>query len=90
MRGPAHVTVDPRTVIVSRTPADSSARNCFTGALTGLAAEGERVRLTVEVGVPITALITQRSFHEMNLRLGEELAVVFKALAISVYQGKPS
>jgi len=89
VRGSAHVTIDPRTVIVSRTPPRSSARNCFTGKITGLTEEAERVRLRVDVGVPITALITRRSLHEMDIRLGEKVVVLFKAVSASVYQGKP-
>ena len=95
LRGPAHVVIDPRTVILSREPAHSSARNSFAGRIAVLAAEGDRVRVTVDVGVPasprgvpIVALITDRSFREMNLQLGEPVSAVFKTLALEVYGGK--
>ncbi|GAG46077.1 unnamed protein product, partial [marine sediment metagenome] len=104
LRGPAHVVIDPRTVILSREPVHSSARNSFAGRIAVLAAEGDRVRVTVDVGVPasppasprgergvpIIALITDRSFREMNLQLGEPISAVFKTLALEVYGGKPS
>ena len=104
LRGPAHVVIDPRTVILSREPAHSSARNSFAGRIAVLAAEGDRVRVTVDVGVPasprgvpasprgvpIVALITDWSFREMNLQLGEPVSAVFKTVALEVYGGTPT
>jgi len=90
LRGPAHVVIDPRTVILSRPPLATSARNCFAGHVAGLAVEADRVRVTVDVGVPIIALITERSFREMRLELGEPIWVVFKTLSLDVYGGKPA
>ncbi|MGB2797516.1 MAG: TOBE domain-containing protein, partial [Phycisphaerae bacterium] len=85
-------------------PAHSSARNCFAGRIAALAAEGDRVRVTVDVGVPasprgvpasprgvpIVALITDWSFREMNLQLGEPVSAVFKTVALEVYGGTPT
>lgn len=88
VRGAAHVIIDPRTVVLSRAPAPSSARNHFSGPITGLQTERDRVRVTVDVGVPIVALITQRSFRQMELHLGEEISVVFKTVSLDVYGGK--
>jgi len=97
VRGPAHVRIDPRTVILSRVSGlpdsdreapRSSARNTFVGRIAGLTSSGDRVRVTVDVGVPIVALVTERSAREMNLRLGEPMAVVFKTLSLTVYGGR--
>jgi len=88
LRGPAHVMIDPRTIILSRSVPPSSARNHFPGRITALAVEGECVRVTVDVGVPMTALITERSSREMHLHLGEEVSVLFKAVSLAVYGGR--
>ena len=98
LRGPAHVVVDPRTVILSRTPPASSARNSLAGRIAALAVEGDRIRVTVDVGVPasprgvrgvpIVALITDRSLREMRLVLNEPIWVVFKTVSLDVYGGK--
>jgi len=108
VRGPAHVVIDPRTVILSRTAPASSARNFLAGRIAALSAEGDRVRVTVDVGVPasprgvpasppasprgvrgvpIVALITDRSLREMGLQLNEPIQVVFKTLSLDVYGG---
>ena len=87
LRGPAHVVIDPRTVILSRRPVPSSARNTFLGRVAALSVQGEGVRVTVDVGVPVVALVTERSFREMGLALGQRVAVVFKTLSVSVYGG---
>jgi len=89
LRGPAHVVIDPRTVILSREPTHTSARNSLAGRIAALATEGDRVRVTVDVGVPIVALITDRSFREMNLQLGEPISAVFKTMALEAYGGNP-
>ena len=89
IRGHAHVAIDPRTVIISRDAPASSARNAFTGSIASLSAEGDRVRVTIDVGVPIVALITGRSLREMDLRLGERVGVLFKTVSREVHGGKP-
>ena len=89
VRGAAHVAIDPRTVIVSREKPVSSARNTFPGRITALHAEAEKIRLTVDVGIPLVVVVTERSFREMDLRLGEEVTVLFKATSLSVFGGVP-
>jgi tungstate transport system ATP-binding protein len=90
VRGPAHVTIDPRAILLSRAEPPTTARNHLAGHVAALAVEGDHVRVTVDVGVPIIALITERSRTEMGLGLGDRIVVVFKALALDVYGGKPA
>jgi len=88
LRGPAHVVIDPRTVILSRRPAASSARNTFFGRVAALAVQGDGVRVTVDVGVPVVAQVTERSMRQMGLAPGQQVAVIFKTLSVTVYGGK--
>jgi len=85
VRGRAHVVIDPRTIVVSRRPAPSSARNALTGRVTALEAHGGRVRVTVDVGVAMTALVTARSAREMALAVGQPVTLTFKSLSVAVY-----
>lgn len=64
----------------------SSARNMFTGRITKVVPMGPMVRLKVDAGVELTAVITQRSFEELDLALGKETELSFKASAVHVVE----
>ena len=66
----------------------SSARNKFTGRIIEVIPIGPMVRLKVDAGVKLTAVITQRSFEELGLALGKETELTFKASAIHVVERK--
>jgi tungstate transport system ATP-binding protein len=64
----------------------SSARNKFIGRIIEVIPMGPMVRLKVDAGVKLTAVITQRSFEELGLELGKETELTFKASAIHVVE----
>jgi tungstate transport system ATP-binding protein len=64
----------------------SSARNMFTGRIIKVVPIGPMVRMKVDAGVKLTAVITQRSFEELGLELGKETELTFKASAIHVVE----
>jgi tungstate transport system ATP-binding protein len=66
----------------------SSARNVFTGQITEVVPIGPMVRLKVDVGVKLTAIITQRSLEELGLVQGKDTEIAFKASAIHVVERK--
>lgn len=66
----------------------SSARNMFTGRIIEVVPIGPMVRLKVDAGVKLTAVITQRSFEELGLAQGKETELTFKASAIHVVERK--
>ncbi len=83
--GPACVAIDARAVILSKTPLDSSARNQFSGPITSTALCRDHVRVTVDIGVPLSIWITPQSLREMALGAGDRVVVSFKASAVSVF-----
>ncbi|MGZ4919508.1 MAG: ABC transporter ATP-binding protein [Halobacteriota archaeon] len=64
----------------------SSARNTFTGQISEVIPTGPMVRLKVDAGVKMAAVVTQRSFEELGLALGKETELSFKASAIHVVE----
>jgi molybdopterin-binding protein len=64
----------------------SSARNEFTGRITKVLPMGPNARLKIDAGVKLTAVITQRSYEELDLALGKEIGLAFKASAIHVVE----
>ncbi len=83
--GPAKIAIDPKDIIISRKPFKSSALNNLKARTVGIDEVGGLVDLRVDAGVRLHALITHRSFRNMDLKLGDEVYVVFKASAIEVF-----
>ncbi len=59
----------------------SSARNHLDGRIVRLAQSGPHVRVTIDCGFPLVALVTQRSVTEMGLGPGSPVTAHFKATA---------
>ena len=60
----------------------SSARNHLTGRINRLVQQGPLVRVVVDCGFPLTALVTRASGREMGLAEGQEVEATFKASAV--------
>ncbi|HFD32260.1 MAG TPA: ATP-binding cassette domain-containing protein [Gammaproteobacteria bacterium] len=76
------IAIDPRDIVLSKEPLQSSMRNRFQGRVTGLQQEECGVRVTVMAGERFEVLITHQSCKEMGLTLGHSLWVNFKSTAI--------
>ena len=83
--GPATLAVPPEEVLLSLEPLHSSARNVLAGRIVRVAEQGASVRVTVDVGVELTALITNRSYQELHLSIGTAAYASFKTMAVRVF-----
>ena len=59
----------------------SSARNHLAGQIVRLTASGPHVRVTIDCGFPLVALVTQRSVEELGFVAGSPVTAHFKATA---------
>jgi tungstate transport system ATP-binding protein len=82
--GEVSVFVNPQDIILSKNLTETSARNVFKGIITGISDIGSLVKLTVDAGKPFTVQITKRSFNEMELNIGAEVFITFKASSVQV------
>jgi len=82
--GPARMIIHPEEIIVSLSPLASSARNSFPGRVIKIEELGKRVAINVDIGVPMQAIITGTSYAELDLKLGSQIYLTFKATAASV------
>ncbi len=73
---PEDVTLSART---GGTP--SSARNHLAGQIVRLAPSGPHVRVTIDCGFPLVALVTRRSVEELGFAPGAPVTAHFKATA---------
>jgi tungstate transport system ATP-binding protein len=83
--GPAYISIDPRDIILSYEPFQSSARNSFLGKITKIIEQNHLVKLEIDIGIPLVVIITRESFFKMNFNLGSKVYLTFKASAVKLY-----
>ncbi len=79
------VCLRPEDVVVAPLPAGvqpSSARNKLRGRITRTVPLGSQVRVVLDCGFPLVALITRRSAEELGFLEGNEVLVSFKASSV--------
>jgi molybdopterin-binding protein len=80
--GEVIVTLPPEDVILSQEPLVSSARNCLAATVTGIVPAGSTVRILLNAGFPLIALLTRESCRELGLTEGSRVYATFKASAV--------
>jgi tungstate transport system ATP-binding protein len=85
-KGEFRVAVIPMNeLILSRTPLDSSARNRLRGTVTAIERLSGLLRVSVDCGVALRALVTPSAAEEIGVAVGSGLVVTFKASAVKLY-----
>jgi molybdate transport system ATP-binding protein len=81
--GPCYLYIHAEDVIIEKgTSAPSSARNHLIGRVREMVREGPMVRLLLDCGFALTALITNQACIELGLRQGDPIIALIKAPAI--------
>ena len=83
--GPVTLAIPPEEIVLSRAPLESSARNVLAGRVIRVAEQGAAMRITIEGGVELVALITRRSYDEQGFALGATVYASFKSVAVRVF-----
>jgi len=81
--GPVFVCIRAEDVTLESSLHDgTSARNRWIGRVTSVQPEGAVVRVTIDCGFSLTALLTRPAQEELRVAAGETIAAVVKATAI--------
>jgi tungstate transport system ATP-binding protein len=83
-----NICIRPEHITLSLTRSSSSARNVFSGKITSMIAAGSLVRVSLDSGFPLVALITRLSADELKLEIGATVYASFKATAIHIISVK--
>jgi len=83
-RGRITVFIRPEDIILSKKKFESSARNIFEGKIVEISDLGPLVRLKVDAGKEFIAQITKKSFVEMDLNVGSQIYLTFKASSVQM------
>ncbi len=79
----AYACVRAEEIVLEEAPdADTSARNLLRGAVVSRADEGPLVRISLDCGVPLVALVTRASAERMGLVPGRRIAALVKAPSV--------
>jgi molybdopterin-binding protein len=79
---PEDVTLLPCSDDPAESSPRSSARNCLRGRILRLVPQGPLVKVVIDCGFKVTALITRLSAQEMGLETGSSIDIAFKASAV--------
>lgn len=82
--GSVTLHIRPEEIIVSKHGVTTSARNAFAGVVSEVTDLGATVRLRISGEPSVTAVITRRSFFEMNLNIGSRVYALFKTTSVEV------
>ncbi len=83
--GEVSLMVRPEDILLSSTPFVSSARNCFQARVVEAVDSGRVVRVVVEVPPRFAVLVTRRSWEDLDLRVGQDVYITFKASAVHLF-----
>ena len=78
------VMIDPRDLVISHAPLPSSMRNYFSGRVSSVRQTGGNVWLEIDCGDRLIAIISYASYRELEINVGREVVVSFKANAVEV------
>jgi molybdate transport system ATP-binding protein len=83
----AYVSIHAADVILEKNGslAHNSARNRLPGRIQSLEREGSMVRIDLDCGFPLKALITNQACQEMGLQEGGKVVALLKAPAIHLF-----
>jgi molybdate transport system ATP-binding protein len=85
------VCIRAEDVVLETSPhSEASARNRWTGRVIGIQPEGGVVRVTIDCGFSLSALITRPASEELRLALAANVTAVVKATAVHLIpRGSP-
>jgi len=83
-----YACIRPENITLAPSTTPSSARNSFSGKITGITSQGPLARITLDCGFPMVSLVTKRSTEKLNLAIDSTVYATFKATGIHIISKK--
>lgn len=80
-----HLTIRPEDITLSNENIATSARNVFKGHIKEVYDLGTIIKLTVDVGEQLVLVLTRKSFSDLELNIGKQIYIYFKATAVNLF-----
>lgn len=85
IKGDVCLSIRPEDITLSLKSVKTSALNEFKGIITKIDENGSLVHVNVDVGDIFTIYMTRKSFLDLNISLGSEVWIQFKASAVHIF-----
>ncbi|MFX0135327.1 MAG: tungstate ABC transporter ATP-binding protein WtpC [Candidatus Hodarchaeota archaeon] len=82
--GEVKACIRPESIVVSTSAPKSSIRNVFEGKIIDFIDEGVIIKLKIDIGQEISALITHQSFIDLGLDVNSKVYIGFKAVDVQI------
>jgi molybdate/tungstate transport system ATP-binding protein len=83
--GNVHITIRPEDIILSKKQVKTSARNVFEGQVKEIIDRGTLIELMIDVKERLIVYMTRQSFLDMDITVGTDIWVNFKATAVHAF-----
>ena len=80
-----YVFIDPKQIVLSLEELDSSMQNSFHGRVIEISEGDYNVKLNIDIGENIQAIITHQAFNELKLSINMYVWVSFKSASIMIF-----
>ncbi|MHB8904582.1 MAG: ABC transporter ATP-binding protein [Melioribacteraceae bacterium] len=84
--GEAFLLIQPDEISISNSAESGSARNHFKGKITDIARAKIGIEVTVDIGCELISLISSEAMNSLELKIGKEVWISFKASACKIYK----
>jgi molybdate/tungstate transport system ATP-binding protein len=84
--GEAFLMISPEEISISNMVEVSSSRNHFKGIITDIAPARIGIDVTVNIGLDLISVISSDSLKELDLKIGKEVWINFKASSCRIYK----
>lgn len=85
LKGKVNVAIRPEDIIITKENFPSSARNTLQGKIISVVPQGIMVKLSLDVGIPLSVILTKKSKDELGLEVGDEATAIFKSTAVHTF-----
>ncbi|MFP4346761.1 MAG: ATP-binding cassette domain-containing protein [Thermodesulfobacteriota bacterium] len=83
--GPVKISVDPASIEIRKVEgATGKSESWFNGRIDQLTLERDRVRILVDVGIPLNILLNAEAYAKMNFSIGESVRIRCPKEAVAV------
>ena len=80
-----YISIDPRQIVLSVEKLDSSMQNNFYGKIIGITDDDCNIKINIDIGDNIQAIITRQAFNELKLMPNMNVWVSFKSASIMIF-----
>jgi ABC-type sugar transport system ATPase subunit len=86
LEGEVYVSIRPEDITISNVKVQTSALNEFKGIIKEIVDNGGLINLKIDVGEDFIIYMTRKSFLDLELTIGSQAWVQFKASAVNVFE----